>query len=292
MSELALVGLLDKSAVGAATAIVAARLDVLVAECRRLESADDPDALHDFRVALRRLRSAMRAYRPWLGEAASRKLRARLRDLGRTTNEGRDGQVQAAWIEGLRSELGAEALVRRFRKLERPRLRRVRKEVLAVVERIRSRLPVDVGDSAPFRDVVRPLFLAHVDDVASRLAAVRDLEQVDAIHEARIAAKRLRYLLEPLTADLPGAKESLARLERLQDLLGEVHDAHVFEDVVASVGGWRGRDRAAMTPLRAHNEARCRAAFDALAGDGWLGAGPQAFFDGLRSLLPATLAQK
>jgi CHAD domain-containing protein len=73
--------------------------------------------------------------------------------------------------------------------------------------------------------------------VAMRLAEVRsfvpkalDPDQVDALHEMRIAAKRLRYVLE-LTADTcfgAYAQTGARRARELQDLLGEIHDRDVL----------------------------------------------------------------
>ena len=56
-----------------------------------------------------------------------------------------------------------------------------------------------------------------------------DPEEVVALHDMRIAAKRLRYILE-VTADTcfgPYAKTALKRIKDLQDLLGEIHDCDV-----------------------------------------------------------------
>jgi CHAD domain-containing protein len=50
----------------------------------------------------------------------------------------------------------------------------------------------------------------------------QDPSDVKALHDLRIAAKRLRYLLE-----LTGPDEPVKRLKRLQDLLGEIHDCDV-----------------------------------------------------------------
>ena len=47
-------------------------------------------------------------------------------------------------------------------------------------------------------------------------------------HRARIAAKRLRYLLEPVKEIVPGVPALTARLGEIQDQLGALHDAHVF----------------------------------------------------------------
>src|SRR6267143_2102715 len=71
----------------------------------RLRNADDTDALHDFRVAMRRLRSTLRAYQPQLARLVPAKLRRRLRDLARATGEARDVEVQISWLEHQRKEL-------------------------------------------------------------------------------------------------------------------------------------------------------------------------------------------
>jgi len=62
----------------------------------------------------------------------------------------------------------------------------------------------------------------------SRLGRITGENAEEEIHRARIAAKHLRYLLEPFAADLPGGDAIIERLKGLQDDFGDVHDAHVF----------------------------------------------------------------
>ncbi|MCB1009076.1 MAG: CHAD domain-containing protein [Acidobacteria bacterium] len=66
-----------------------------------LERRDDAEALHDFRVAVRRLRSHLRAYRKAFDGDPGKKLLRRLRKLGAATNPGRDAEVGLAWVESL-----------------------------------------------------------------------------------------------------------------------------------------------------------------------------------------------
>ena len=75
------------------------------------------------------------------------------------------------------------------------------------------------------------------------LARIEDADDEKEAHEARISAKRLRYLLEPLLDELPAAAPLVKRLKALQDMLGELHDAHVLETELAGRGGRRGRAR-------------------------------------------------
>ena len=71
-------GLLLQPVGQAVCRIALTHLDAARAAHERLKDASDTEALHDFRVALRRLRSVLRAYRPWL-KNIPRKLRRRLR---------------------------------------------------------------------------------------------------------------------------------------------------------------------------------------------------------------------
>src|SRR6476646_10736621 len=64
----------------------------------RLATPTDAEALHDYRVALRRLRSCLRSYRRELRSTVSRKSRRRLRRLARATNRSRDLEVHTRWL--------------------------------------------------------------------------------------------------------------------------------------------------------------------------------------------------
>jgi CHAD domain-containing protein len=55
--------------------------------------------------------------------------------------------------------------------------------------------------------------------------AVRDPDSAEELHDMRIAAKRLRYVLEMSEPVLgPAAATGAKRAKKLQDLLGEIHD--------------------------------------------------------------------
>ena len=60
----------------------------------------------------------------------------------------------------------------------------------------------------------------------SELGAIETIADDAHAHAARIAAKRLRYVLEPLEDELPSASPVIHRLKELQTLLGDFHDSH------------------------------------------------------------------
>lgn len=66
------------------------------------------------------------------------------------------------------------------------------------------------------------------EELRSFSPAVLDPRSVEALHDMRIAAKRLRYVLElhgPVFG--PAAERAAKRAKKLQDLLGEIHDCDV-----------------------------------------------------------------
>jgi len=225
--------LLRCSVNSAVVEIVTARLDAASRAADRLGNPKDSDALHDFRVGVRRLRGALRAYRPWLGKAASGKLRARLRALARSTNADRDTEVQSTWIRECRdqapavvhSELGR--LLRRLRRHTRSR-RKLVEEFAAIAAKLRARLQSIEPAGARFVEVYAPLVADHIEQAAACLSAVHRVDQTEEAHRARIAVKHLRYLLEPITVEIQDLSSCVDELAALQDLLGGLPDTQVF----------------------------------------------------------------
>jgi CHAD domain-containing protein len=84
-----------------------------------------------------------------------------------------------------------------------------------------------------------------VADLESHLARIDDAGDEKRAHEARIRAKRVRYLLEPLADEIPEAGPVIKRFKALQELLGDLHDAHVLEaelaDAVEAAAAERAR---------------------------------------------------
>ncbi|MGH8130577.1 MAG: CHAD domain-containing protein [Steroidobacteraceae bacterium] len=211
----------------------------------RLEDPEDPKGLHAFRVAIRRLRSLLRAYRPWLGRIAGRKVRRRLRDLTRATNIARDAEVQIAWLSTQREQLarnelpGFNWLLRRLRDRKRRADRSGRaqlgRDFARIVQLMGNRLD-DADESGTelfphaFFDVLEP----GIAELKARLAAISGADDEEDIHRSRIQIKRLRYLVEPLRKELAEARALVRQFKDLQNLLGELHDMHVLEDELAA----------------------------------------------------------
>ena len=78
-------------------------------------------------------------------------------------------------------------------------------------------------------DAAERMIFVRVDELCSLAATAQDPGEVQALHDTRIAAKRLRYLLE-IMAPVLGEYAATAgkRCKDIQDLLGDVHDCDVM----------------------------------------------------------------
>jgi CHAD domain-containing protein len=223
-----------------------AYLDEIGLAERRLSDPHDSEALHDFRVGLRRLRSCIRAYRSPLKGSVSKKARRRLRDLTVSTNPGRDIEVQLDWLHRQAARLGpgeTEGLAwlvgrlegRKYESLDRV-AEEIGQEFFKAAGKLQRRLgtfqmDVRTGREAKplsFGEATGQLIQSTAAELSDRLKAVTMPEQVSEAHAARISAKRLRYVLEPLSHRAAGAKALVGRLKQLQDVLGHLHDMQVL----------------------------------------------------------------
>lgn len=232
-----------------ATAVVCnlaiAFLDAAATASARLETHADERALHDFRVALRRLRSTLRAYRGCIKQWVPRRLMRKARALARATNSARDSEVQAGWLRTIAARIrpherpGYQWLVRILDARVRTAYQDMRaSDVPGHFRKFDARLrrslirDADKAGNPPFEPVLFQRIHEAGAELETHLQRVRSPADEAEAHQARIAAKRLRYLLEPVTDCLPHGTTAVEELKQLQDLLGEIHDMQVMENVL------------------------------------------------------------
>ena len=217
---------------------------------RRLDDRSDPEALHDFRVAIRRLRSLLRAYRPQLGSSVRKKDRARLRKIQRTTGGGREADVALEWLTKQQRDLAPEyltglnwlsaKLLARRRVCAQALDDEVRQAFKRTAEKLEERLAIMRTEQnlladrphATFARTLANLTEAHATDLLVQLGQIARMDDAEALHKARIMSKRLRYLLEPLRSQVAEAQPVVKKTKRLQELLGDLNDIHVLMDEI------------------------------------------------------------
>ncbi len=86
---------------------------------------------------------------------------------------------------------------------------------------------VHLRDARTVGDVVDAIVRTRHDE-ASALSAALDGREPQALHDFRIACKRLRYAMERFCDRFPEFKDPAERLAQMQDALGEAHDRDVL----------------------------------------------------------------
>lgn len=200
---------------------------------------EDPEELHQMRVASRRLRAVLRAARSMFAEEPIKTLRDELAWLGRVLGGQRD-------LDVMREHLGAElrmldaqdraaaaALVRRLESA----IARSREEILTALDSPRYLTLLDQIEETIAQPPVVDPDVSLVDVAAKEFKKLRKTVKAlpetptDAdLHGVRIRAKRARYSGELAVAESghPAAR-FVDRVKKLQDILGEHQDAVVAE---------------------------------------------------------------
>lgn len=212
---------------------------------RRANDARYPtaEAIHRFRVGLRRLRSILSAFGDAFPDRERRALSDRLRALAQRYGRAREWDVfLGASIAPLRAAMPEEAalatlerLARKARRTALPSGDTLRSQLAvieqAIVEAPWLRRPTPSRTeiwAMPLRDYATGLLDQRHRKLRKRIKHV-DLTDAASFHQLRIRVKKLRYPIELLKSlfDEDLAEDYLERLVQLQDLMGRMNDARV-----------------------------------------------------------------
>ena len=206
---------------------------------------EDPEDLHDMRVATRRLRATLKLYSDALPKRAGRYERD-LRYVANALGEVRDLDVHLERLAGEASRNG-EVLAEVVASLEEGRVE-TRRRMLEVLDSNRYERFVSSFSGTLRRGrsqaPTRPILEAAPDLVRRRYKRVR--KDVDGLtedsppeefHDLRKKGRRLRYALEPLQ-EIYGkpAKRMVKLLKTVQDDLGDHQDLVVAAELMEEMG--------------------------------------------------------
>lgn len=258
-------------------AIALACLEHLEANHEGAAGSEDPEYIHQMRVATRRLRAALRLFAPLLPEDFLAALLPPLRSQMTLLGEVRDmdvllTEVAAPVLTSLPDEPRLAALVGLITE-RRHRQRRATMQALRSVHY--GELVLLAGDLL-HRPPFHPENAATDETLAAfadgrirrlrrkvlRLAASASVDDPVSLHALRIAIKRLRYALEFFATLTRGKslRQSVVALARLQEALGHINDLanagrllmecagedSRLREAVTLIGGWHGPRHAAL----------------------------------------------
>jgi CHAD domain-containing protein len=212
-------------------------------------AGEDPEALHDMRVATRRQRAALRIVRPHFRRSAIRPVRDGLRALGGVLGAVRDLDVLLADVreqgptltggEARALQVLVDSWTRRrdaaraqmLAHLDGPAYAEFREEYARFLD-----TPGAGARTGTTGEVPHPTLVTHVVPAAvwthyaavSAFGTVLPWASVEMLHALRIEGKGLRYLLEFFREVLdPCVEQAIEAIVALQDHLGELQDAVV-----------------------------------------------------------------
>jgi CHAD domain-containing protein len=216
---------------------------------------DDPEDVHQARVATRRLRSDIRTFRRLQDASAARTLLDELAWIGTTLGAVRDADVMLhrlrPRLDSLREDdtKAATALLGRLEGSRRDRraqlvdaLRQARyTELLDRLVGLAASPRLADGAAAATTDDLHALMKGRWRRLTASVAGLGDDASDEALHAARIQAKRARYAAEAMAPVFGKPARAFARAAaHLQDVLGEHHDAVATEAWLREAAGKAG----------------------------------------------------
>jgi len=223
----------------------AAELEGLAKDIRKM----DADAVHDMRVASRRLRAGLPIFSSCFKDSQYGRWKKCVKGITGALGEARDLDVQAGYLQELMERSGDASREGLEVILESKKARRkdLQPQLVGWLDDLKEDGSLD--EMVAFLEkAVEKLSSGHADvrskasfavglaNVSSRTEALLELEDCvgdpdakERHHAMRIAAKRLRYTIEafkPLFDD--ELEEEIGVMKRVQDTLGEMHDCDVW----------------------------------------------------------------
>ena len=215
----------------------------------------DIEFLHDFRVAVRRARSAISQINFVLPEETTSKLKKIFSSIGKMTNRLRDLDVYLLKKDEYKMMLpeklrpGIEPV---FNKLQNERVleqKKLKSQLVsknyrgALNEAEQCLQNIYTDENSPKNSDIKVLLLAKKIIWKKYRKVVNSGLRIDEgtpdtkLHELRIECKKLRYLLEFFTALFPADKMDIiiAQLKKLQDNLGDFNDYYVQQNSLVEI---------------------------------------------------------
>lgn len=184
------------------------------------------EALHDFRVSLRRLRSLLRNYRKYIDCNAL--LLERLRELQQQTNHARDLEVFVAQLHYYCPQ-------------QRPLISALQQQLQSAYRQLQQQLPAQWATLAPtikfspsattesssLGRLTAHLGRRQLKQFTKGLKSLHHHWDETLLHRLRIRGKRLRYLLEPF-AEEADHLQTITQMKEFQDSLGDYRDLQLL----------------------------------------------------------------
>lgn len=202
-----------------------------IKKCEREVSLGQPDAIHDMRVATRRLRAALKTFKRAL-PAKAKKIRAKLQTLFRVLGEKRDLDVFSEFISStLKAKTDAfPALSKRIDEAHHHIISLLQSRLyVGLVEALEQLEAVEIKSDQENLQWMQRRILKALEKVLKGAGDLHVVAEDKDLHQLRISIKKLRYIcefFEPIFSKYVCSLELLIKkCKQFQTILGAHQDA-------------------------------------------------------------------
>jgi CHAD domain-containing protein len=241
-----------------ATKIILRRLlQVMRANQAGIRADTDTEFLHDYRVAIRRTRSALSQVRDVFPANTTTRFKEDFAYLGKFTNELRDLDVYLLSEDKYRDMLpdvlrddisplfeylrGQREIVLKgvSDHLDSERYAQILSDWEVFLNEPVSEIPEAVNATMPIIDLAQWRIYKRYRRIIKDGNFLLDHPQAELMHALRIDCKKLRYLIEFFASLFPPNKirQLINQLKRLQDNLGDFNDLSVQQEYLLTIAG-------------------------------------------------------
>jgi CHAD domain-containing protein len=205
---------------------------------------NEPDGIHDVRVASRRIRSILRAHKRLFKKAPYADFQCRVKAVTRGLGTARELDVTIALLDTRRKKLKGPARVAANQIIRRLRAQRTEESAnvdagVHLIENGRFQKSIETLTSSAksvsrcYLDSARNTLNKRLDAVLTAHEHWRQTRSDEDLHQVRIAFKRFRYSCE-IFEPVYGAplKEFILSLKAAQEHLGDWNDVRIARDYV------------------------------------------------------------
>lgn len=240
----------QQSAASAATEILKYLFGIMQLNEPGILEDTDVEFLHDFRVSVRRIRSAISEIKGVFSKELTGKLKFDLKNIGTQTNLLRDYDVYLEKENDFRQQLPQEYkthLAPLFSYLKRKRKAELKKVVAflnspdyklfkakydTILKGEQPGKYFSKKSASPVLEISNNRILKKISEIESLYTKIIQTQGVEGLHNLRIEFKKLRYLIEFFASlhEEEMIKTILSNLKKIQDVLGEYNDLSVQSD--------------------------------------------------------------
>jgi CHAD domain-containing protein len=220
-----------------------------------LEKDLDTEVLHDFRVAIRRTRSALDQIKSVFPKHRTRRFKKEFAFVGKLSNQLRDIDVYLLKEDTFKTMLPpillddieplfdylrksrSKVLEKTIHDLKSKRYAQIMQDWEAFLDDPVQAQPLESNAGVPILFLARKRIHKQYRRILKDGHRIIENTEDDTLHKLRIACKKLRYLMEFFSSLFPGKKikRLISQLKTLQDNLGDFNDLCVQEKYMLNI---------------------------------------------------------